>query len=375
MTSAVEQVREDWKHVTPDEFLVEGASTPESEIARLLSDSGSPDAWARVVFVGGEFRPDLSSLPSPSPGTRLSLAASGSGLGSLDPENHPLLAMSRSEAGPGVLFEIEDGASAPGPVHILEIASGSSGLRHRVRLGEGASAVLAQTHLAPGGILAAERSVLEADLAADSRLEHARIHAGSTESVTWSALVARVGARASLRALHLGLGGGLARAELHADLVAPGADIQIDGLAASRGADRFDALTSVRHLARDCTSRQLWKSLARDRSVGSFTGCIHVAPGADGTSAIQNSRNILLSREAAIHGKPQLEIWADDVKCSHGSATGRLDEKAIFFLRSRGLSPLDARRLLVKAFADEIVGKIPWDSTRERMESRLAERI
>ena len=374
---------EDWKHVVPSDLLPECAEADEGGIVLAATESVLPEAWARLVFAGGRFRPELSLVPeSTTDWTILPLSdavvsrsrEAASLLGSCEPADHALMARARESWTDGLFLDVAEGRALPGPVQILDVGSGSSCLRHLVALGPSSRATVVETHVAPDSATGS-RTVTEARLSCGSRLEHVRAQTGSPQSISWNAIAARIAGTAALEARHFGLGGRLTRSEFHADLEEPGADFRLEGLVAAHGEDVADALASVRHLARDCTSNQLWKALAQDRSTASFTGGIHVAKGADGTSAMQSSRNILLARGATIHSRPQLEIWADDVKCSHGSATGRLDEKALFFLRSRGLSALDARRVLVKAFADEILGKRPWESTRMRLEALLGTRI
>jgi Fe-S cluster assembly protein SufD len=382
MTSAsagiavAERAGDDWKHVSPDDFLLDGSEIGPAEAAALAARHALPEAWARLVFVGGAFRQDLSQLPEATGAWSVEPASA------MVPQEiattlsvHRLLRKHPEAGTEGALLRVAGGAILPGPVQILEIASGSSWLLHRARLGAGADATVLETHVSADGATTSTRSVFEADLPAGARLRHVRVQLEDEGTRVWSALAARQHADSVLEARHVALGGGIARCEIHADLAGSGAKLVVEGLSASCGQSRQDALTSVHHRVRDCSSDQTWKSLARDRSVGSFTGGILVARGADGTAAMQSSRNILLSREAAIHSLPKLRIFADDVKCSHGSATGKLDEKALFFLRSRGLSALDARKVLVKAFADEILGRIPWESLRVALEERLGGRI
>lgn len=375
---------EDWKHVAPSDLLPECADADEGGIVLAATESVLPEAWARLVFAGGRFRPELSLVPGSTPDwTVLPLSDAADSrsrdvaarLGSCEPADHALMARSRERWTDGLFLDVAEGRALPGPVQILDIGSGSSCLRHLVALGPSSRATVVETRAAPEESATGSHSVTEARLSDGSRLEHVRAETGSATSVSWNALAARIARNATLEASHFGLGGRLVRTEFHVSLEEPGAGFALEGLVAAHQEDVADVLSSVRHLARDCTSRQLWKALAQDRSSASFAGVVHVAKGADGTAATQSNRNILLARGATIHSRPQLEIWADDVKCSHGSATGRLDEKALFFLRSRGLSAQDARRVLVKAFADEILGKVPWESTRMRLETLLGARI
>ena len=374
--AALERSGDDWKHVSPGDFLLDGSEVDSAEAAVLAELHALPEAWARLVFVGGRFRHDLSQVPGSTDGWSVgATSAMAPDAGRKALPGHPLLEGFPGVGVEGATLRVGGGVVLPGPVQLLEIASGSSWLLHRVSLGAGADATVLETHVSASGARCSTRSAFEAELPPKARLRHFRIQQEADDTRVWSALVARQDADSVLEARHIGLGGGIARCEIHADLAGAGAKLVVEGLAASCGDARFDALTSVHHRVRDCASNQIWKSLARDRSVGSFTGGILVAEGADGTAAMQSSRNVVLSREAAVHSLPKLRIFADDVKCSHGSATGRLDEKALFFLRSRGLSALDARKVLVKAFADEILERIPWESLRAPLEERLGGRI
>lgn len=376
---------EDWKHIVAQELLFPATDiAPEDSLARLAAESLAPEAWAALVFIGGVFRPDISRLPKASSQWTIAPLSEAiasneaeirSQLGRNDPVGLAPFALSRARSTDGLFLRVADGVILPGLVQIVDVASGTSWLRNLVVLNAGARATLLETHVSPANTATASHTVTETDIPLEARLEHVRVQRGAREARAWNALIARLSSHASLEARHFGLGGKTTRAEIHVDLEAPGADLSIEGLVAAHEDDLFDALTSVRHLAKDCASHQLWKSLAQDRATAAFAGNVHVAQGADGTAASQSNRNILLSRTATIHSRPQLEIWADDVKCSHGSATGKLDEKALFFLRSRGLSALDARRVLVKAFAEEVLGKIPWESVRGTLETLLGERI
>jgi Fe-S cluster assembly protein SufD len=133
--------------------------------------------------------------------------------------------------------------------------------------------------------------------------------------------------------------------------------------------------TRVDHAAPRCASRQLYKGVLDGHGRGVFHGLVTVRPGAQKTDAVQNNRNLLLSKDALVSSTPQLEILADDVKCKHGSTTGQLDAEALFYLRSRGIGLAEARGLLTRAFAGELVGRIGEDSVRAAVEAELGARL
>lgn len=152
-------------------------------------------------------------------------------------------------------------------------------------------------------------------------------------------------------------------------------ETHLNGLFLIKGTEHVDNHTQVYHNQPNCQSSQLYKGILNDKSVGVFNGKIYVAPNAQKTNAYQSSKNILLSDDATINTKPQLEIYADDVKCSHGSSTGQIDEEALFYLRSRGLSVASAKTLLMNAFAGDVVNTIRIDGLREYLNELIQKRL
>jgi Fe-S cluster assembly protein SufD len=167
-------------------------------------------------------------------------------------------------------------------------------------------------------------------------------------------------ARAGRFSRHLfSIGSAVSRDVVHARLSGEGAECALDGLFMTEGDQRADLVTIVDHAVPHGTSRQTYKGVLDGRSRGAFTGRVIVRPDAQKTDAQQSNKNLLLSREALVNSTPALEIRANDVKCKHGSTTGQLDENALFYLRSRGLSEEESRTLLTYAFAGELVRRCP----------------
>lgn len=171
------------------------------------------------------------------------------------------------------------------------------------------------------------------------------------------------------------LHGGLVRNNLYVSLDGEGAENQSLGLYLLDQKQHVDTFTSVEHKQPHCTSNQLYKGILDNESTGVFTGKVHVYPDAQKTLAYQKNNNLLITDDAKITSRPQLEIWADDVKCSHGATVGQLDEDAMFYLRSRGIGKEEARLLLMYAFANEIISKIPIVPVRERIDDMVNRRL
>lgn len=374
-------VREDWLYTATSELQTESATVSPAAIRELVERHALPEAWLVLVFVGGSFEPSLSRLTTSPDGIVASLAqtvasqgeAVSALLGAGDPSDAPLLAQNRERWSDGLFLKLERGQKLPGPVQVLEIGSGSSWLRHLVVMGEESSAILWETHVSPDGVPVAAHSVLQTRLEAGATLSHVRFRDQAASGRHYGAVVASVQARARLETRLYGFGGVVSRDDFQISLDAPEAFALLHGLVKTDNTEKADISVKLRHASPDCQSEQVFKALAGGKSQANFHGTVYVDRDAQRTAARQSNKNLLLSREASINSRPQLEILADDVKCSHGSATGRLDEKAMQFLRMRGLSESGARALLVRAFAGEMLLALPEESLRERIDARLGD--
>jgi Fe-S cluster assembly protein SufD len=175
--------------------------------------------------------------------------------------------------------------------------------------------------------------------------------------------------------INVWLRGGVTRINSVVDLAESGCESNLYGLWFATGAERVDVNVRVNHLVPDCSSFELIKGIASDEAVGVFTGLVHVARGAQRTVALQQSRNLLMSENARIHTEPQLEIYADDVKCSHGATVGQMDGEAIFYMRQRGIGEEDARRLQMFGFVNDIISRCSHTDTCNFMTGLAEKRI
>ena len=343
-------------------------------------------AGARLVFVNGVFHAGLSRVGEMPEGLTLqplSQALAG------DPE--PLrFSLSRHYREPGDAFARINAASARDgvvlrvaarakiarPVQLVFVAAaGETDLAWHVRnvieLGEDAELQLVEQHLACGKPTQLATLVSDIELREGARLQHIVLQdtAPSTYLIRRSNFRLRAQARATLHVLELG--GALARHDLRAELIGDGAQLHTRGVFMPHGRQHIDTQLAIRHQALNTTSDSTWRGVANDRARGVFRGAILVAPGADGTDANLSNKNLLLSPSAEIDTKPELEIYADEVKAAHGATVGQLDERALFYLRSRGIPLAEARALLTAAFCRAVLGDLPNEALREYLSTLL----
>ncbi|MFN6955855.1 MAG: Fe-S cluster assembly protein SufD [Acetobacteraceae bacterium] len=268
----------------------------------------------------------------------------------------------------GVLFDVEGDA---GVVELVSLVSAgvSAHPRHRIRLGAGASLTLIETCRAGAGAL--HNPVFDIALAPGARLTHARIVEDDPAAFHLAAIHADVPEGATYDAFTLHLGGRIARVEKHVVLKGQGASAHLNGAQLVSGPRVADITIALEHAAPGCASRQVVKTVLGAGARGVFQGRILVRQAAQKTDGYQMNQALLLAPDAEMDSKPQLEIYADDVKCSHGATVGALDPDALFFLRSRGIPEAEARHMLVDAFLREAVETIGEDAARTAVMAAL----
>jgi Fe-S cluster assembly protein SufD len=240
-----------------------------------------------------------------------------------------------------------------------------------VNLAAGSDAILVEHFLGDPGIEYWQNPVTEIVLEASARLTHLRIVEDSNLATHTGLTAVNLGQDSNYRALNLTLGGLVTRHELNLTLAGAGAEARLDGVFIADGRNSAEQHLRIVHQAPHGKSRTLYRGLADGRGRGVFDGRVEVRAHADGSDAQQSSRNLLLSPHAEIDAKPQLEIYADDVKCSHGATVGSLDEDALFYLRSRGIDDANARQLLLQAFVGEALGLLDDTGLRGWLMPRL----
>jgi Fe-S cluster assembly protein SufD len=277
-----------------------------------------------------------------------------------------------------IVIDVADGAQPTGALHIALQATGESTMSHPrllVRVGRGASAQLVVHHAGDDEAERFVNSYIEIESAPDSSLRLYRQQAQGSRTFHIERIEATVGQRAVLTVHDAELGGSISRLDLHARLAAPGAAAQLNGLFLADGSRHLDAHVRVDHLAPHTSSLVDYRGVAAGRGRAVFNGKAVVHQDAQKSDARQVSRNLLLSPGAEIDTKPELEIYADDVKCSHGATTGQLDPAALFYLRSRGLDESTARSALTRAFAAAILARMDLPDFADAVHAVLDERL
>jgi Fe-S cluster assembly protein SufD len=328
-------------------------------------------AWRRA-----DRAPRLAK-PLPDGARLLALADVGARLGRIaEFDTSAFTALNTALFENALLLEIRPGAVLAEPIEIVLDGGHSTDPevaypRVLVLAGERSESSIVETYL--GGARTFTNAVTEIALAPGAILEHTKLQEEGLEARHVHALAARIERSARFTSHNVALGAALARTEITAVLGGEGAECILNGLFVGRGRQHLDTRTIIDHATPHTTSRELYKGIMDGASRGVFHGTIVVRPDAQKTDAVQTNKNLLLSREALVNSTPALEIFADDVKCKHGSTTGQLDAAALFYLRSRGIGEAEARALLTWAFAADVADKIRVPSVRQRVEGALGQ--
>ncbi len=241
--------------------------------------------------------------------------------------------------------------------------------RLKVVLEEGAALTMVEHQTGEGAYW--KNMVTEIEIGKNAKLTHIRINEDSSEGVQTNMMHINVARDARYEGFALNIGGKLTRHEAHAEIQGENADVTFNGLNLLNGSQTGDTTILIEHQAPHCTSNQFYRTLLDDSARGVFQGKVHVHRVAQKTDGYQLANTLLLSDKAEMNTKPELEIYADDVKCSHGSTTGQLDETPLFYLRSRGLNEAEARMLLIQAFVGEAVDKIVDEDVKATVEKKV----
>jgi Fe-S cluster assembly protein SufD len=385
---------ERWKYTD----LTEAAARTVSYLHRTATAStrdASPDVLARLpenpggatlCFLDGAFRQDLSSTLTEDAGILIEpLSASspqyrGEVVEHLeryaDIDSHQLAALNTAFLTDGLFIRTAAGRDAGLHVQVV-FAFTDIGVsvqpRLLVVLEAGSRLTLTEYHTGSGQGLT--NAVTQMHCKAGATLRYHKIQVADPSAHHLAAQYVTLDRDSRFDAVHVELGGSLARNDLHVRLAAPGAEACLHGLFVVDGERHADNQTSLDHAAPHTVSRETYRGIVDGRGRGVFNGKIVVRDGADKTDAQLSNRNLLLSRAAEIDTKPELEIYADDVKCAHGATTGELDANALFYLQSRGVSAAAARGMLITAFAREIVDVIDCPRLRDHVELQLDQRL
>jgi Fe-S cluster assembly protein SufD len=276
----------------------------------------------------------------------------------------------------GAVVQVAEGVALDVPIHIVDVelpdtTQNASCTGVVISLGAGSSATVIETRIGAGTAFGGSNIRTTITLSDDATLEHVLLQDVPSAQVHLSRVDVTQHAGSTFKARSFNLGAAYGRVAYDVQLVGAGAHADLSGLFFGFGDQVLDQQVTVTHGAEDCTSRQTYRGVLDDASIGVFNGGIDVRPGADGTDAEQSNDNLLLSNRAEINTQPRLEILADEVACKHGATVGQLDDTAMYYLRSRGIPADEARRLLINGFADQAVDDVGIETVREWILDRL----
>ncbi len=343
--------------------LALGQETPQTIVATAFEGISA----SRLIINDGVFAPSLSSLMEQSGVELVSLKQSLHDLPDWVKDylelntwltSSPMPALGAALMQDALFMRIAKDAVLDRPLHVIYQTTANAAHYHTkcvVILEQGAKATLIESHVSENEQASFHNQGIEIEVGDDACLDHIVVEGSAEENLHVTSLNARLAQRARYTAMSAVSGGGLVRGDSIITLEGKGALAQVNGVYMLVGRQHCDNTIVIKHAAPDCESAQVFQGVLTENSRGVFQGKVIVAEGADGTDAHQLSRALLLSDKAEADSKPELEIYADDVKCSHGATIGELDKDSLFYLRSRGIPLGEAKALLIEAFLDDVV--------------------
>jgi Fe-S cluster assembly protein SufD len=359
MTALPTKKLEAWRYTDLKSLAaISFADTSPAALPDDLPDLGIP----RLVFINGAYNQPLSTLPDFL--APFAVVAEASSL--------PLAIINAEHAHDGVTLSVPDGVDA-GAILLVSYASAATPIafhpRHRITLGAGAKLTIIEVAIGQGVYW--HNPVTDIALHENATLAHYRLQDEGKEAFHLATIRAKIAAGAAYESFTAVIGAKLSRAEFHATLMGPKATTHLNAAQLLGGHQHGDFTSIVAHDAPNCASRQTVKSVLDGHARGVFQGRIEVARIAQKTDGYQMNQAILLSDTAEIDIKPELEIFADDVKCSHGATIGALDPEQVFYLRSRGIPEEAARAMLIRAFLTEALEPVTQEVARQYFETAI----
>jgi Fe-S cluster assembly protein SufD len=343
----------------------------------------------RLVFVDGKFRKNLSHITPRTDGVRLeSLAAAFrtesaikehfGGYARLD--DHAFRALNAAFFQDGAFIWVPRNVQVAEPIHLINISTAhQEGLavhpRNLIVVEEGGRIFIQESFVSLGQAPSLTNSVTEIVVGANARVEYAKLQDEHPQAFHIATLQARLARNSHYTASSISSGARISRHDINTVMAGEGCECVLNGLFLGTDKQLVDHHMVVDHAKAHCASHEFFNGILGGHSRGVFSGKIMVRKDAQKTDAKQSNRNILLSNDATVDTKPQLEIFADDVKCTHGATVGQLDEESVFYLRSRGIDKDAARRMLTHAFGGEIINRVGQANVRARLDAFLIERL
>jgi Fe-S cluster assembly protein SufD len=340
----------------------------------------------QLVFINGYFVPELSARRALPTGAEVgslaqALATRPPGIEShlaryAGFEEQAFVALNTAFMQDGAYVYVPRGCVVDVPIHLVFISlpQGEATVSHPRNLlvfEENTQAVVIESYIGLGQDVYLTNAVSECVLGQNATIEHNRLEWESTSAFHIATLQVQQARSSNFVSHAIAVGGALARHDINVVLDGEGGENTLNGLFMATAQQHIDNHTRIDHIRPHCTSRELYKGILDGKGRGVFNGKVVVHKDAQQTDAMQTNKNLLLSPDASIDTKPQLEIFNNDVKCSHGSTIGRLDENSLFYLRTRGVEEAEARRLLTYAFASELVTRMTLEPLRTKLNDRV----
>jgi Fe-S cluster assembly protein SufD len=334
-----------------------------------------------IVFANGEYQADLSKIKEEK-GVEIRVVQSQKEFKSATSEDiqDSFSKLNLALAATGVEMKVAANTIIENPVHVINLVNTENGrvistLRHHVEVGENAQASFVEYFMGNGDNASFTNSVVESKVGESAIFNHYKLGLDGDADLRIDNTTCHQQGKSVFNTANVNFGGNVVRNNLNILLDGEYCEANLDGLYLPAYDGLIDNHTVVDHRMPNCESNELYKGIMDENATGVFNGKVFVRQDAQKTNAFQSNKNILLSDTATINTKPQLEIWADDVKCSHGCTTGQLDSEQLFYLRARGIDEPSARKLLLKAFAEEIVERIKLEEVKDIAEALLDERL
>jgi len=357
--------QEDWKYIDLSSvFEQQYTKQMQPEIShKEISDALKIEQFAaKIVFVNGVFSQSLSKIEAAGISIE-QLQDADISLFQQNIQNDKLEMLNAVFAEEGVVIRVAKNADVKLPIVIVFIHSGAEtsilNTRNLILCEQFSKTIFESFHLVAKNESVHFNNIATKILVKESaQVEYNQLYVESDKNTTYHAVDIAMETNSSFSSNSFLIDGGTIRNAIRVTHLGEGCTTTLNGLYAPNGTQNFDVFTVVNHKKPNCTTNELYKGIASQKSVGTFVGKIYVAKDAQKTKAYQSNRNILLSPDATIQSKPQLEIWADDVSCTHGSVVGQLNADQLFYCQARGISKQNAVILLLHAFVAEIVDKI-----------------
>ena len=386
---------EDWHFtsvaaIAEREFTFVPARTGDVAPGDLEAFGFGGEGWSTIVFANGRYAPELSDVRALDPRVRILPLASAwteapdltARIGTIltNAEEHAFTMLNTAFMPDGVVIHVPRDVTLTHPVHVLFVTDAHAAKtvmhpRNLIVVDRNARATVLESYVALGDAAYFTNAVTEVSVGEDATLEHHKIQREGRRAFHVGTVEATQARDSHYVSFSFATGGTLSRTNIYTTLAGEGCGSTLNGLYMLDGEQHCDHQTKIEHVQPNCFSREVYKGVLDGRSHGVFNGKVYVHPAAQKTDGKQTNNTLLLSKEAQVDTKPQLEIFADDVKCTHGATVGRIDENALFYMKSRGIDAETAQRLLVYAFAADVLETIEQPLVREGLERFTLERF